>query len=36
VKVGRSDEKAAPKVRLAGCVGSRPAHEVIDRTSLNN
>jgi hypothetical protein len=27
---------AAPKVRLAGRVGSRPVHEVIDRTSLNN
>jgi hypothetical protein len=28
--------KVVPKVWLAGRVGSRPAHEVIDRTSLNN
>jgi hypothetical protein len=28
--------KAAPKVRLAGRVGSRPIDEVIDRASLNN
>ena len=34
--LGLFSRKAAPKVRLAGRVGSRPVHEVIDRASLNN